>query len=89
MAPGDPDYPELFTRWFEYNVFTPTLRIHGQRPATALWTYGDAATPILSDWLRLPVFADPVHLFARPCDVPDGGAVHARAVHGFPPATRR
>ncbi|MDH2132046.1 glycoside hydrolase family 31 protein [Sphingobium yanoikuyae] len=47
------DYPELFVRWFQYSVFTPTLRIHGQRPDTELWTYGKAAEPILADWLRL------------------------------------
>lgn len=48
-----PDYPELFVRWFEYNSFTPTLRIHGQRPATAIWQYGKAAEPILAKFLRL------------------------------------
>jgi len=47
------DYPELFTRWFQYNAFTPTLRIHGQRPATALWQYGAAAEAVLADTLRL------------------------------------
>lgn len=47
------DYPELFVRWFEYNSFTPTLRIHGQRPATAIWQYGAAAEPILAKFLRL------------------------------------
>jgi len=51
--PNYPDYPELFTRWFEYNTFTPTLRIHGQRPATALWSYGKAAEPVLEKFLRL------------------------------------
>jgi len=50
---GYPDYPELFVRWFEYNSFTPTLRIHGQRPATAIWQYGEAAEPILARSLRL------------------------------------
>ena len=53
MPPSNPDYPELFTRWFQYNAFTPTLRIHGQRPATALWDYGAAAEPILAETLRL------------------------------------
>jgi len=47
------DYPELFTRWFAYNVFTPTLRIHGQRPGTAIWEYGTAAEPVLAKFLRL------------------------------------
>lgn len=53
MDPSYRDYPELFVRWFEYSVFSPTLRIHGQRPATELWSYGTAAEPILADWLRL------------------------------------
>jgi len=53
MAPNYTDYPELFVRWFQLNTFTPTLRIHGQRPATAIWEYGKAAEPILAQFLRL------------------------------------
>jgi alpha-D-xyloside xylohydrolase len=53
MAPDYADYPELFTRWFGYSVFTPTLRIHGQRPGTALWQYGTAAEPVLANFLKL------------------------------------
>ena len=32
---------------------TPTLRIHGQRPATAIWQYGTAAEPVLATLLKL------------------------------------
>jgi alpha-D-xyloside xylohydrolase len=53
MPPSYADYPELFTRWFAYNSFTPTLRIHGQRPGTALWDYGAAAEPVLAKFLKL------------------------------------
>ncbi|MGK6319548.1 TIM-barrel domain-containing protein [Sphingomonas sp. DT-204] len=53
MAASYRDYPELFVRWFQLNTFTPTLRIHGQRPATAIWEYGKAAEPILADFLKL------------------------------------
>ena len=53
MAPSYRDYPELFVRWFELNTLTPTLRIHGNRPATAIWQYGKAAEPILAENLRL------------------------------------
>ncbi|MGI4949105.1 MAG: TIM-barrel domain-containing protein, partial [Janthinobacterium lividum] len=53
MATDYADYPELFVRWFELNSFTPTLRIHGRRPATAIWEYGKAAEPVLASWLRL------------------------------------
>lgn len=53
MAPDYADYPELMVRWFQLNTFTPTLRIHGQRPATAIWEYGKAAELILADYLKL------------------------------------
>ena len=53
MSASYGDYPELFVRWFQLNSFTPTLRIHGQRPATAIWEYGKAAEPILADFLKL------------------------------------
>ena len=53
-GPNYDDYPELFTRWFAYNTFTPTLRIHGQRPGSlAIWDYGKAAEPVLAKFLRL------------------------------------
>ncbi|WP_375422020.1 TIM-barrel domain-containing protein [uncultured Sphingomonas sp.] len=53
MGADYPDYPELFARWFAYNSFTPTLRIHGQRPGSALWEYGTAAEPVLARFLNL------------------------------------
>ena len=53
MPPSYADYPELFTRWFAYNSFTPTLRIHGERPGTAIWDYGAAAEPVLANFLKL------------------------------------
>lgn len=53
MKPDYRDYPELFSRWFAYNAFTPTLRIHGHRPGTAIWQYGVAAEPVLAKFLRL------------------------------------
>lgn len=79
MAPDDPDYPELFTRWFEYNTFTPTLRIHGQRPATALWSYGTAALPVLEQWLRLRYSLIP-YLYAMGHHTAQTGAPFMRAL---------
>ncbi|MFZ2995830.1 TIM-barrel domain-containing protein [Sphingobium sp.] len=74
-----PDYPELFVRWFEYSVFTPTLRIHGQRPGTALWEYGTAAEPILADWLRLRYTLMP-YIYALGRHTYDTGAPFMRAL---------
>jgi hypothetical protein len=30
---GYDDYPELYTRWFEYATFLPIMRTHGSRNA--------------------------------------------------------
>ncbi len=45
---NDPDYQELYVRWFQYGVFCPILRTHGHRTndTNELFAYG-AKTPIL------------------------------------------
>ncbi|WP_420139238.1 TIM-barrel domain-containing protein [Sphingomonas sp.] len=79
MAPSYTDYPELFVRWFQLNTFTPTLRIHGQRPAAAIWEYGKAAEPILADYLRLRYQLMP-YLYALGHDTYQTGAPFMRAL---------
>jgi alpha-D-xyloside xylohydrolase len=49
----DDDYPELYTRWFQYATFLPIMRSHGSRPQNEVWSYGKAAEPILEKYLRL------------------------------------
>jgi alpha-D-xyloside xylohydrolase len=79
MVPSYPDYPELFVRWFQLNTFTPTLRIHGQRPATAIWEYGKAAEPILADYLLLRYQLMP-YLYALGHGTYETGAPFMRAL---------
>jgi alpha-D-xyloside xylohydrolase len=50
---GYDDYPELYTRWFQYASFLPIFRAHGSRPANEVWSYGKQAEPILEKYLRL------------------------------------
>jgi len=50
---GFDDYPELYTRWFQYASFLPIFRSHGSRPANEVWSYGKQAEPILEKYLRL------------------------------------
>jgi alpha-D-xyloside xylohydrolase len=50
---GYDDYPELYTRWFEYGAFQPNFRTHGSRRYNEVWSYGKAAEPILEKYLRL------------------------------------
>jgi alpha-D-xyloside xylohydrolase len=47
------DYPELYTRWFEYGAFQPNFRSHGSRTQNEVWSYGKQAEPILEKYLRL------------------------------------
>lgn len=47
---------ELFIRWVQLGVFSPFLRLHSTtNPFSSKepWNFGDAAKPILADWLRL------------------------------------
>ena len=50
---GYDDYPELFTRWFEYGTFLPVMRTHGSRKYNEVWSYGKQAEPILEKYLKL------------------------------------
>jgi alpha-D-xyloside xylohydrolase len=47
------DYPELVVRWYQYATFTPTMRAHGVRKETEVWSYGKAAEAIIARYLRL------------------------------------
>lgn len=79
MAPDYADYPELMVRWFGYSVFTPTLRIHGQRPAASIWDYGKAAEPVLANFLRLRYSLMP-YLYAMGHQTYQTGAPFMRAL---------
>jgi len=43
--PGDqydnPEYQALLTRWFQFAVFTPIMRVHGCNSNTEIWNYGN------------------------------------------------
>jgi len=51
----DPDFRELFVRWFQYGTFNPILRVHGTRhpDENELWSYGPDAQTILVNFDRL------------------------------------
>jgi len=50
---GYDDYPELFVRWFEWGVFQPVMRAHGERMHNEVWSYGRQAEAVLGKYLRL------------------------------------
>ena len=75
----DDDYPELFTRWFEYGTFLPTLRIHGERKHTEIWAYGSQAEAILARYDRLRYQLIP-YLYSLARHTYESGAPFMRAL---------
>jgi alpha-D-xyloside xylohydrolase len=63
--PSDPAYQELMIRWFQFGVFCPLFRLHGDRePRTPtssaqtggpneVWSYGEQAYEIIAELLHL------------------------------------
>jgi alpha-D-xyloside xylohydrolase len=48
----EPDYQELYARWFEYGAFCPVFRSHGHRPENEFWSY-PKVEPILVEYDKL------------------------------------
>ena len=46
----DPGYRELYTRWFQFGVFCPVLRTHGNGPRREMWLLGDESYQIQKDF---------------------------------------
>jgi alpha-D-xyloside xylohydrolase len=49
---NDPNFRELFVRWFQFGAFSPIFRVHGTRSPdeNELWSYGADAQKILVDY---------------------------------------
>jgi alpha-D-xyloside xylohydrolase len=73
------DYPELIARWYEYATFTPTMRAHGLRKATEVWSYGKQAEAVISKYLRLRYTLMP-YIYSLGKQTYDTGAPFMRAL---------
>jgi alpha-D-xyloside xylohydrolase len=73
------DYPELITRWYEYATFTPTMRAHGSRKGTEVWSYGKQAEAVISKYLKLRYTLMP-YLYSLGKQTYDTGAPFMRAL---------
>jgi alpha-D-xyloside xylohydrolase len=53
---ADPNFRELFVRWFQFGTFSPVFRVHGTRynpDENELWSYGPEADKILLQYDNL------------------------------------
>ncbi|KAK5113204.1 hypothetical protein LTR62_003540 [Meristemomyces frigidus] len=66
--PDDPEFRELFTRWFQWGAFCPVMRLHGDREpkptrpdgsgtapgaANEIWSYGDGIYEICKKYIKI------------------------------------
>jgi alpha-D-xyloside xylohydrolase len=53
--PDDPNYRELYIRWFQFGAFCPIFRAHGTRTTNQneIWSYGPEAQKILTEYDKL------------------------------------
>jgi alpha-D-xyloside xylohydrolase len=73
------DYPELVVRWYQYATFTPTMRAHGVRKETEVWSYGRQAEGIIARYLKLRYALLP-YLYSLGKRTYDTGAPFMRAL---------
>jgi alpha-D-xyloside xylohydrolase len=73
------DYPELFVRWFQWGVFQPVMRAHGEREHNEVWSYGKQAEPILQKYLRLRYQLLP-YIYSAAYQTYQAGAPYMRAL---------
>jgi alpha-D-xyloside xylohydrolase len=54
MSPADAEeWAELNVRWFQFGVFTPLTRVHGQYPYREMWHFGGESSPAYAAELAL------------------------------------
>ena len=41
----NPEYRELFTRWYQFGVFCPVFRVHGSSTPREIWFFGNPGDP--------------------------------------------
>ncbi|CAG8956728.1 hypothetical protein HYFRA_00012272 [Hymenoscyphus fraxineus] len=62
--PDDPEFRELFTRWFQWGAFLPVMRLHGDREPklrgptgsgghNEVWSYGEEVLKICTKYIEL------------------------------------
>lgn len=80
----NPEYRELFTRWFEWGAFCPIFRVHGTSTPKELWRFGPQYEPILTKYDNLRYRLMP-YLYSQAWQVTSQGRVLMRAlVMDFP-----
>jgi len=88
--PDDPQYVELFTRWFQFGAFNPMFRVHGTDKPKEIWRFDPATQKVLTSFVELRYHLLPYiystswrvthegYTMMRPLGMDFGGDVQAR-----------
>jgi alpha-D-xyloside xylohydrolase len=77
--PKNPDYAELFTRWYEFAVFNPMFRVHGTGPGKEPWAFPPKIQQILLSYDQLRYRLLP-YIYSASWDVTHNRATLMRAL---------
>ncbi len=80
----NPEYRELYTRWFEYGAFCPIFRSHGTDTPREMWRFGPETQAILLKYDNLRYRLMP-YIYSQSWQVThNGGTVMRPLVMDFP-----
>ena len=48
----DPNYQELYTRWYQFGAFCPIFRAHGSNTEREIWNFGDENSEVYKTQLK-------------------------------------
>ena len=92
----DPEFRELFVRWFQWGLFCPLFRLHGVREPRSsggagssgapneVWSYGDEVYGIVKGLLEMPRATQALHHGPDEGRLREGHASHAAALLRLP-----
>ena len=78
--PTNPQYQELFARWFQFSAFCPMFRVHGSyglNPGKEIWRFDDKTQNIMRQYLNLRYRLLP-YLYSVAWDVTANGQTFMR-----------
>lgn len=85
--PANPQYQQLFARWFQFSAFCPMFRVHGSyglKPGKEFWRFDDQTQGIMRKYLDLRYRLLP-YLYSVAWQVTSNGATFMRPlVMDFP-----
>jgi alpha-D-xyloside xylohydrolase len=85
--PGNPEYQELFSRWYQFSAFCPMFRVHGSyglNPGKEFWRFDEKTQETMRTYLNLRYRLLP-YLYSVAWDVTENGSTFMRPlVMDFP-----